>query len=158
MPTCLYLPIYATCLYLPSVPTVCASYLCYCLCLPVCNLGERSARSKAPPDLINRLIVLIRIVLYGRSLAVYSNGGRLALATVDGRLVLATVDGCLVLATVDGRLVLATVDGRLVLATVVWLRRRSSGSGDCRLALATVDGRLVLATVLSWLPFWCLPR
>ncbi|XTI89316.1 hypothetical protein V2W45_1401794 [Cenococcum geophilum] len=82
-----------TCLYLPSVPTVCASYLCYCLCLPVCNLGERSARSKAPPDLIDRLIVLIRIVLYGRSLAVYSNGGR-----------------------------------------------------------------LVLATVLSWLPFWCLPR
>ena len=71
--TCLCLPVYA---YLP-VPTVCASCLCYCLYLPVCNLGERSARSKAPPDLIDRLIVLIRIVLYGRSLAVYSNGGRL---------------------------------------------------------------------------------
>ena len=71
--TCLCLPIYAYLL----MPTVCTSCLCYCLCLPVCNLGERSARSKAPPDLIDRLIILIRIVLYGRSLAVYSNGGRL---------------------------------------------------------------------------------
>ena len=82
---CLYLPM-PTCLCLLSMPTVCAyrlclpvcaSCLCYCLCLPVCNLGERSARSKAPPDSIDRLIVLIRIVLYGRSLAVHSNGGRL---------------------------------------------------------------------------------
>ena len=61
-----------TCLYLPSVPPVYATVYAY-----LCNLGERSARSKAPPDSIDRLIVLIRIVLYGRSLAVHSNGGRL---------------------------------------------------------------------------------
>ena len=72
VPTYLCLPAYA---YL-SMPTVCA-YLYVLLCLPVCNLGERLARSKAPSDLIDRLIVLIRIVLYGRSLAVHSNGGRL---------------------------------------------------------------------------------
>jgi hypothetical protein len=45
--------------------------------LPVCNLGERSARLKAPPNSIDRLIVLIQTVLYGRSLAVHSNGSRL---------------------------------------------------------------------------------
>jgi hypothetical protein len=96
VPICLYLPVYTYCLCLPSVPTVhayrlclsvpvCAylsmptvcTYLYVLLCLPVCNLGERSARSKAPPDSIDRLIVLIRMVLYGRSLAVHSNGGRL---------------------------------------------------------------------------------
>src|SRR5271156_4153653 len=86
VPTCLCLPVCAylsvptylclpACAYL-SMPTVCA-YLYVLLCLPVCNLGERSARSKAPSDSIDRLIVLIRIVLYGRSLAVHSNGGRL---------------------------------------------------------------------------------
>ena len=32
---------------------------------------------KALPDLIDRLIVLIRIILYSRLLAVYSNSGRL---------------------------------------------------------------------------------
>jgi hypothetical protein len=47
------------------------------LCLPVCNLGEGPARSKALPDSIDRLIILIQIVLYGRSLAVYLNGSRL---------------------------------------------------------------------------------
>ena len=102
VPTCLCLPICAylpvpTCLCLLSVPTVCAyrpclpsvpvcaylsmptvcAYLYMLLCLPVYNLGERSARSKAPPDSIDRLIVLIRMVLYGRLLAVHSNGGRL---------------------------------------------------------------------------------
>ena len=59
------LPVYA---YL-SIPTICAC-LCYCLYLPVCNLGERSARLKALPNSIDRLIVLIRIILYGRSLVV----------------------------------------------------------------------------------------
>jgi hypothetical protein len=99
IPTCLYLPVYTylsiptvyayvctylsvpTYLYLPacaylSIPTV-YTYLYILLCLPVCNLGERSAQSKAPSDLINQLIVLIRIILYGRSLAVHSNSSRL---------------------------------------------------------------------------------
>ena len=62
-----------TCLYYLSIPTVYASCPCYCLCLPICNLGERSAQSKALPDLIDRLIVLIQIILYGCLLAVHSN-------------------------------------------------------------------------------------
>jgi len=71
VPTCLCYLSMPTCLCLPSVPTICAyrlclpslpTCLCYCLCLPVCNLGERSARSKALPDLIDRLIVLIRLI------------------------------------------------------------------------------------------------
>ena len=165
---CLCLPIYAYLSVLPvyaylSIPTVCASCLCYCLYLPVCNLGERSARSKAPPDLINWLIILIWIVLYGRSLAVYSNGGRLGCLhrrpwfdSATGRYwssgsirlidwldrLWRSLDGCLN----GGRLVLAVVvwfwrwssgsgGGRLVLATVVWFWRRSSGSGDGRLVL-----------------------
>ena len=69
IPIYLYLPTYASYLYLPSIPTVYtylsvllvytylsiltvyASYLCYCLCLLIYNLGEKSAQSKALPDL-----------------------------------------------------------------------------------------------------------
>jgi hypothetical protein len=52
VPTCLYLPVYT---YL-SISTIYTSCLCYCLYLPVCNLGEKSAWLKAPPDSINQLI------------------------------------------------------------------------------------------------------
>ena len=48
VPACAYLPmttVYAYRLCLPSVPT--------CLCLPVCNLGEGPAQSKALPDSID---------------------------------------------------------------------------------------------------------
>jgi len=69
IPIYLYLPTYASYLYLPSIPTVYtylsilpiyaylsiptiyASCLCYYLYLPIYNLGERSARSKALPNL-----------------------------------------------------------------------------------------------------------
>jgi hypothetical protein len=77
---CLCLPVYA---YL-SIPTVCASCLCYCLCLPVCNLGERSARSKAPPNLIDRLIGSF-MAFTGWSFERWLSGSG------DGRLVLVTV-------------------------------------------------------------------
>jgi len=171
----LYLPVCATCLCLPSMPTV-YTYLSvlpvytyhlylpfvppvYCLYLPVCNLGERSTQSKALPDSIDRLIVLIWIVLYGRSLAVHSNGGRLGCLprrlwfdSATGRYQssgsIQSIDWlnrswCSLAGRLNGRLVLV-----LVLATVVWFWRRSSGFDN---------GRLVLTTVL-WLPFWCLLR
>ena len=73
VPTCLCLPVYTyrlrylsmpTCLYLPSVPSVCATVYAYLSVI----------WGKGRPD---RRLCLIRIVLYGRSLAVHSNGGRL---------------------------------------------------------------------------------
>ena len=56
LPVCAYLSMPTVCAYLSvlpvyaylSIPTICAC-LCYCLYLPVCNLGERSARLKALP-------------------------------------------------------------------------------------------------------------
>ena len=133
IPTYLYLPIYAYCLCLP----IYTSCICYCLYLPVCNLGERSARSRAPPNAINRLIVLIRMVLYGRSLAVDSNGGRLGCLprrpwfdSATGRYwssgPIRSIDRLNhSWRSLDGR----SNGGRLVLATVVWFWQRSS---DCR--------------------------
>ena len=69
LPTYTYLSIptvYTYCLYLLSIPTylpiiytyylyllIYTTYLCYCLYLPIYNLGERLARSKALPNLIN---------------------------------------------------------------------------------------------------------
>ena len=104
------------------------------------------------------MIVWIRIVLYGRSLAVHPNSGRLggldliqrqanikALLKFD-RL----IESFVVFAgwsferssssSGNGRLVLgqssSSGDGRLVLATVVWFWRRSSGSSDSPLLAA----------------------
>ena len=83
LPACAYLSMPTVCAYRPCLPSVpvCAylsmptvyAYLYVLLCLPVYNLGERSAQSKAPSDLINWLIILIQIILYGCSLAVHSN-------------------------------------------------------------------------------------
>jgi len=69
LPVCAYLSV-PTCLCLPVVPT--------CLCLPVCTCNSGRGRPDRRLCLIRlRLIVLTRIVLYGRSLAVRLNGGRL---------------------------------------------------------------------------------
>ena len=70
VPACVYLsmPIVCIYLYLSSVPPVCATaYLSV-----IWGKGRPDRRLR-----LIRLIVLIQIVLYGRSLAVHSNGGRL---------------------------------------------------------------------------------
>jgi hypothetical protein len=96
-----------------------------------------------------RLIVLIRIVLYRRSLALHSNGGYLG-ASLGGLDPIRLGDGLI------SRLWFDSID-RLNRS---WcsLARRSNG---CRLGLRSSgsgDGRLVLVTVLCWLPFWYLPK
>ena len=101
-----------------------------CLYLPVCNLGERSAQLKALPDSIDRLIALIRMVLYGRSLAVHSNGGRL---------------GCL-----PRRPWFDSATGRYRSSGSIWSIDWLNGSW-CSLAGRSNGRRLVLATVV-W--FW----
>jgi hypothetical protein len=134
MPTCLWLlsvpTVCAYCLCLPSVPTVCA----YCLYLPVyAYLSVIWAKGRPDRRLcLIRLIVLIQIVLYGRSLAVHSNGGRL---------------GCL-----PRRPWFDSAMGRYrssgSIRSIDWLNRSSRSLAGC-----SNGGRLVLATVLCWLPF-----
>ena len=77
---CLCLPVY-DCLCLLSVPTcLCLFVYTYRLCLLSVYAYLSVIWGKGRPDrrlCLIRLIVLIRIVLYGRSLAVHLNGGRL---------------------------------------------------------------------------------
>ena len=127
---CLCLPVYAYCLYLPSVPPVCTVYAYLSVIW-----------GKGRPDRRLRLIwlfILIQTVLYGRSLAVHSNGGRLGCLprrpwfdSATGRYQssgsIRSIDWLnRWWRLLDGR----SNGGRLVLATVVWFWRQSSAG--CR--------------------------
>ena len=134
IPTCLYLPNCAylsmpACLYLPSVPPVCATVYTYLSVI----------WGKGRPDqrlCLIQLIVLIRIVLYGRSLAVYLNGGRLGCFPRGLDLIWRRAD---IKALVQfDRSIDRLIESFVVFAA--WLfKRSSSGSGNgCRLVLARV--------------------
>jgi len=119
MPTiCAYLSVPTVCVCLPSVPTVCASCLCYCLCLPVCNLGERSARLKAPPNSIDR-------INSNRSLRPFAGCTFERWLSGSG----------------DGRLALTTVVWLWRRSTVVWFWRRSSAGCRSGASLGREDVR-----------------
>jgi len=100
----LYLPV---CAYYLYMPTIYASYLCYYLYLPVCNLGERSARLKAPPNSIDR-------INSNRSLRPFAGCTFKRWLSGSG----------------DGRLAPATVVWFWRRSTVVWFWQRSSAG--CR--------------------------
>ena len=149
LPVCAYLSMPTVCAYL-SMPTVCACRLCYCLCLPVCNLGERSARSKAPPNLIvcidsNRSLRPFAGCTFERwssgvppyeALIRFGDGpiSKLWFNSID-RLIESFVAFA---GRSFERWPSGSGDGRLVLATVVWFWRRSSGSGDSPLLAAVL--------------------